>query len=292
MAENLSRREALEDKNIERWYDNLQRRSLQTAETYLRRLMMFCRDNNISPEELLEIDENDLRDMLLDYVTRLSRTHSGNYINTIIHAVKNFLEFNHKKVSIRVYLRRESNASKKEKTPTKDELRKLLFFAKDMRARALTSLVAFSGLRLFSIGYHDGSDGLRLGDLPDLNIDNLEFEKVPSAIIVRQELSKAKHQYITFAGRQTCEYILGYLRWRKSRGEELSENSPLIATRSRKFLYTNQISSILRESILIAGYEWRPYLLRHYFDTQLLLAEGSGYIPNDYRVFWMGIRAT
>ena len=33
---------------------------------------------------------------------------------------------------------------------------------------------------------------------------------------------------------------------------------------------------------------WRPYVLRAYFDTQLLIAESKGKIAHDFRVFFMG----
>ena len=36
------------------------------------------------------------------------------------------------------------------------------------------------------------------------------------------------------------------------------------------------------------GFEWRPYVLRSYFDTQLMLAESKGLVLRDYRGFWMG----
>ena len=35
-------------------------------------------------------------------------------------------------------------------------------------------------------------------------------------------------------------------------------------------------------------FEWRPYILRAYFDTQLLIAESKGKIAHDFRVFFMG----
>jgi hypothetical protein len=37
-----------------------------------------------------------------------------------------------------------------------------------------------------------------------------------------------------------------------------------------------------------AGFGWRPYVLRAYFDTQLMLAESKGLVLRDYRQFWMG----
>jgi len=35
-------------------------------------------------------------------------------------------------------------------------------------------------------------------------------------------------------------------------------------------------------------FQWRPYVLRAYFDTQLLIAESRGKIAHDFRVFFMG----
>jgi len=37
---------------------------------------------------------------------------------------------------------------------------------------------------------------------------------------------------------------------------------------------------------------WRPYVLRAYFDTQLLIAESRGKIAHDFRVFFMGHRGS
>jgi len=45
---------------------------------------------------------------------------------------------------------------------------------------------------------------------------------------------------------------------------------------------------MIRGAIRKAGFPWRPYVLRSYFDTQLMLAESKGLILRDYRQFWMG----
>ena len=39
-------------------------------------------------------------------------------------------------------------------------------------------------------------------------------------------------------------------------------------------------------------FTWRPYVLRAYFDTQLLIAESKGKIAHDFRVFFMGHRGS
>lgn len=44
----------------------------------------------------------------------------------------------------------------------------------------------------------------------------------------------------------------------------------------------------LHKSIRNLIISWRPYVLRAYFDTQLLIAESRGKIAHDFRVFFMG----
>ncbi len=56
-----------------------------TAETYLSRLIKFCRENEVSPEKLLEMSDEELRDVLMDYVSRLTELElPGSYITTIV----------------------------------------------------------------------------------------------------------------------------------------------------------------------------------------------------------------
>jgi hypothetical protein len=45
---------------------------------------------------------------------------------------------------------------------------------------------------------------------------------------------------------------------------------------------------MIRKSIRMAGFSWRPYVLRRYFDSRMMLAQADGLIIRDFRVFWMG----
>lgn len=54
-----------------------------------------------------------------------------------------------------------------------------------------------------------------------------------------------------------------------------------------QFISTRNVSRIIREAMR-PRFKWRPYVLRAYFDTQLLLAESHGKITHPYRVFFMG----
>ncbi len=81
-------------------------------------------------------------------------------------------------------------------------------------------------------------------------------------------------------------------------GEILGPESPVIVPFSkygrfrgknvgRKFLSTPLISRDVTLAMR-PRFKWRPYVLRAFFDTQLLIAESRGKIAHDFRVFFMG----
>ena len=152
--------------------------------------------------------------------------------------------------------------------------------------------MAHSGLRISSIGNYLGNDGLRVKDFPEMRIEDGQviFEKMPTMVVVRPELSKAGHQYFTFLSEEGCEYLKDYLEERMLDGEELTPNSPIITPKARMkpFVRATNIGDAIRQAIRKAGFNWRPYVLRAYFDTQLMLAESKGLVIRDYRQFWMG----
>ncbi|MEM2588164.1 MAG: hypothetical protein QXV23_07700 [Candidatus Bathyarchaeia archaeon] len=143
-----------------------------------------------------------------------------------------------------------------------------------------------------TLGNYTGTDGLRVRDFPEMRIENGEviFDKIPTMVIVRPELSKAGHQYFTFLSEEGCEYLKDYLEERIKGGEKLTPNSPVIRPKvaPKPFIRTVNIGDMIREAIRGAGFSWRPYVLRAYFDTQLMIAESKGLVLRDYRQFWMG----
>jgi len=93
------------------------------------------------------------------------------------------------------------------------------------------ALVSQAGLRLETLGNEFGTDGLRISDLPEMEIKDgrVEFKRIPSMIAVRPTLSKAKHKYFTFLTNEGCEYLKAYLEKRMAEGEKLASDSPVIA---------------------------------------------------------------
>src|SRR5207245_11381377 len=83
-----------------------------------------------------------------------------------------------------------------------------------------------------------------------------------------------------------------------SSGEMLTPESSVISpstklvtyrgkNHGKKFMSTARIEYEVRKAMR-PRFKWRPYVLRAFFDTQLLIAESRGKIAHDFRVFFMG----
>ncbi|HEV2429434.1 MAG TPA: site-specific integrase [Thermoplasmata archaeon] len=294
MAKSAHRKALLEDPDIDRWYRNVARGSLITADVYLRRLGAFCDQTKTPPVALLALPDRKLRDLVLDFVSNEEKAgRAGSYVKSSVKAVKSWLGFGERKLSTSIRIK-GANATptlSEERTPTQEELRRI-FLSATPRDRVSCVLMAHAGLRPEVLGNYLGNDGLRLKDFPELKLQatKVEFEKLPSMIVVRPELSKTGHRYLTWIGSEAAEYLAGYLEERMRSGEKLGPESDIVSPgRAKKtFVRTMNVGDGLRTAIRAAGFRWRPYVLRSYFDTQLLLAESKGKLARDYRVFWMG----
>lgn len=282
------------DADVKRWYENVARGSRVTADVYLRRLGWVCKHLRLKPKELLGKSEKDLGMLLADLVSYLEREgKAGSYIKSCLKAVKSWLSFNMVEVKVKIKIKDADDTPtlRDERVPNQQELRKI-FLCGDLRARSACVLLAHSGLRIETLGNYDGMDGLRVKDLPEMRIEKGEvvFEKVPTMVVARKELSKAGHQYFTFLGEEGCEYLKDYLESRLKEGEKLTPDSPVLTPKvaPKPFIRSTNIGDMIRAAIRKAGFKWRPYVLRAYFDTQLMLAESKGLVLRDYRQFWMG----
>lgn len=288
----------LADEDLARWHANVARGSSITADVYARRLAAFCEQTRTGPTEIANLPERRLRDVLLDFVTQEERKgRAGSYIQSSVKAVKSWLLHNGVRLSLPVRIRGASDTPtlREERTPTQEELRRILL-AGTTKDRVSSALMAFAGLRPEVIGNYRGNDGLRLGDLKDLEVGphSVSFHRLPALIEVRKELSKADHRYFTFLAEEGCQYVRQYLEERQRGGERLRPETDLIHPKGaggfhdKAFVTTINVGDGVRKAIRAAGFPWRPYVLRAYFDTQLLLAESRGKLAHDYRVFWMG----
>ena len=293
-ARNSSKGVLLEQEDVKRWFDNVARGSPVTADVYLRRLNAFCSGIHQTPKELSANDESVLYDLMLDCVSQMEKTgKAGSYIESTLKAVKSWLNHNGKDIRRKIKIRgaRDTPSLKDERVPTREELKRI-FLSGDKKARVACVLVAHSGTRIEVLGNYDGKDGLRIADFPEIKIerDLVRFERKPALMVVRKELSKAGHQYFTFLSEEGCEYLEDYLNERIREDEELNPKSPIVTPKQKMkpFIRAGNIGDTIRKAMRAAGIVWRPYVLRSYFDTQLMLAESKGLVLRDYRQFWMG----
>ena len=88
-------------------------------------------------------------------------------------------------------------------------------------------------------------------------------------------------------------YLQNYLIERIRSGETISPQSSIITAaklgfRGKQHITAVNVGDLMRNAIRNAGFTWRPYVLRAYFDSRLLLAQDERLIPRDYRSFFMG----
>lgn len=308
-AKQTRRARMLSNPDVKRWFDNLARGSVITAETRLRRLDKFCEIHRMTPIQLSELAIRDLRtvtDLLEDHVTMMESKHySPGYIGDYVTAIKSWTR--HFDVEIKRKIKvgnpHKTPTLQNERVPNSQELVEVYNRA-NLRDSVMISLMAKSGLRPETIGNHDGTDGLKMSDLPDIVIHQgvAKCIRSPNRITVREELSKARHQYFTFSTSLATSQLLAYLNDRLAYGKPLHGDSPVIApdhihkfsrgaNQEKPFLPTRQISKRIREA-LRPRFMWRPYVFRAFFDTQLLIAESKGKIAHDFRVFFMGHRGS
>ncbi|MEM2868166.1 MAG: hypothetical protein QXR84_06770, partial [Candidatus Bathyarchaeia archaeon] len=181
------------------------------------------------------------------------------YIESALKAVKSWLSHNGIEVKRKIKIRgaRDTPSLRDERVPTKQELRRI-FLSADKKARVACVLVAHSGLRLMTLGNYTGTDGLRVRDFPEMRIENGEviFDKIPTMVIVRPELSKAGHQYFTFLSEEGCEYLKDYLEERIKGGEKLTPNSPVIRPKvaPKPFIRTVNIGEIFVSTMISTAF--------------------------------------
>jgi len=290
-------RPLLDDVRVQKWVDYVARGSPVTAEVYFRRLGKICEDKGMLPSELLGKDEGWLWNFFNDLVSEMeAKGKAGSYISSTLKAAKSWLSFNGVEVRRRLKVRgADDTPTLRDNQPITGPLLRRLYFVSLIKVKCVIALLAGSGVRPEVIGSHDGSDGLKLGDVPELELSGgrVKFRKVPPMLVVRQELSKAGHQYFAFITKEGCEFLSHYLAERMKGGEVLTPASPLIAPEvargsTRPFIAARGVGCLVRRRLRQCGIGARPYDLRTRFDTQLMLAESQGRVLRDYRVFFMG----
>ncbi|MGI0131214.1 MAG: hypothetical protein ACREEC_13865, partial [Thermoplasmata archaeon] len=292
----LDHRPLLNDPTVRKWYEAHALRSSLSAEVNLRKLGLFLFRTRLTPTRLVELARrhpDELRDLLIGYATHLhAQKKLDSYIAKTQKGVRDWLLFNG--VDFRQFpkLRRayQSESLARERIPTPEQLR-LILGALPPRGRVCALLMAHSGLRPGTLGNDGGTEGLTLGEIPELRLGGshprFELPTGRRAFLVRvpSRLSKNSFGYVTFGTPEAADAILSYLGERQAAGERLTDASPLVAlsalgarnTEGKErgaFVTTKSVVYGIRKAIQSVRPEnvrWRPYVLRSYCSTQLLV---------------------
>ena len=293
--------------DLKRFYDNLARSSEITADERMRILYRFLVRFDFTPTTIIETAQKDkkkIEDILYDFTTQLKNEGKApGYIRNYLKAVRSWLGHNgiELKQRINVGNQNEHPTIENEIIPTKEELKQILNYADD-RCRTIIAFMSQSGLRPESLGNAKGVDGLKISDLPELSIKEgtISFTKIPMQVVVRASLNKARHKYFSFLSEEGCSYLKAYLERRLAADEKLTVNSAVISyksgygergfgvegKRSVNHITTKTLTKEIRDAMR-PRFSWRPYVLRSYFDTQLMVAENHGKLSHSYRQFFM-----
>jgi len=214
----------------------------------------------------------------LEYLTAST---VANYVS----AIKNRLEYEGIQLTkkIRIPNRHLHPTIAKEVVPTKEQIISFLRNAKPS-SQVIIALIAFLGVRFNVIG------DLRVSDFPEMRISDKKiiFEKMPTRVKIRAELSKNKKEYQTFLIEFGCMILKNWLELRMREDEQLDSDSLIVPTvhtedaslRKRANIIARRLYTVFNKT----DYTSRPYSIKDFFATALL---NSG-IQQNYQTFFMG----
>ena len=110
------------------------------------------------------------------------------YISGVIKAVKSWLDHNEVEVKRKIKIS-NSDATptiENERVPEKEELKTVFMYGSE-RSKVNVALISQAGLRLETLGNEPRTDGLRIGDLPEINISDgrVDFKRTLTMVVVR-----------------------------------------------------------------------------------------------------------
>ncbi|MFQ5814896.1 MAG: tyrosine-type recombinase/integrase [Candidatus Hydrothermarchaeaceae archaeon] len=250
---------------------------------YLRVLTKFCEFCGKTPDQLIlerdkelrNLDPNSrtgIRDLILDFRSYLEKEeYAPKTINSWDGTVRGFFTaVIGKEGMINVKNYRDGHVSKKKDlVPTLEEVKKMLD-AVNLEEKFRILFIAQTGMRV------SDALALKIGDVQR----ELELERVPLAITYLPKKDRESiGERITFLASDGVELLKQCLKWREKRGENITPESPLFSSRTRrgiKPLTQQKFNKTVKRAAGRAGLDGngrygiiRTHSLRKFFITQL-----------------------
>lgn len=252
--------------------------SRHTTREYSRALFTFCQWLDKNPDQLITDRKQELKNpetkknaeqKVTEFYLKLEseRDITKTTIVTKYFAVlKSFYKYNEVPLKLRtpkyVKRRREPHAT--------EQIKKLMMIG-DVREKAIVMFLKDSGMS------REDAVKLTYGDIKK----GLETEE--QAIHIKAVREKQAVEYDTFIGKNAIEHLKAYIDYRKNMGEQITDDSPLLATVSSKPLTPETLSIVFVRLSKKAGFKTSPHRFRKYFESHLGLS-----VPSIVVKYWMG----
>ena len=189
----------------------------------------------LTPKQMIEKhpDSKAAKNFILDLVAELkAEKKTPPNIRNHVKLLRSWFSHNGIEIAGRIKVGKSKTVRvAKEVVPNQDELRRIMEAA-SLRAKVTISLMAFGGVRPQVLGNFLGDDGIRVGDFREMTIKDgkVGFKQTPTMFVIRETLSKAGHEYVSFLPPEGCRYLAEYLEQRIEQGEKLTPDSVLFTS--------------------------------------------------------------
>ena len=240
-------------------------RSENTKKTYLKGLVKFVEYKQIQNldqfvEEVKQ--KQNQNEIVKDFAVYLaSKNLAPKTVAAWISSLKKFFAANGLKTDVDIPIKIFN--IHEDVLPNKEDLKKIISEV-DLRMKVIITMLA--------------SSGMRIGELHNLKLGDIDLSKEIPTVKIKGIGAKERKSRITFISKEAKKFLEEYLNQRKSLGEELNENSPVIAREDGKQMSYQNIQYLLegvfRKYSKKVGkrYTLHAHCLRKWFKTQLISA--------------------
>lgn len=252
--------------------------SKHTEREYTRAIYTYCKWIGKNPDQLIADRKQELKnedtkknaeDKVREFCVMLQNTRdiTRTTIATKYHApVKSFYNYN----DLPLKLKTPKHTMRRREPHTTEEIKALMQIA-NVRERAIITVLKDSGISRQDVVK------LTYGDI------KTEFETEKQFIHLKVVRQKESLEYDTFIGKNTVECLKAYLNKRKNLGEQITDDSPLIASLQGTSISPEGLSLIFIRLSKEVGFKTSPHRFRKFFESHLGLS-----VPSMLVRYWMG----